>query len=154
MTCRELYEYALIECNKLEAPSLLLEDYNYFINKAIQQYVNLGYNRYDINQQSTDDLRVLKTSTVISPLKTEDIIGVVNNGSLYKKSYIFKLPADYVHMLNCIVEFTPKKSYKCYEEGIPVQFTARRLTSDMFGGILNNEYLRPTYKRPYYYINN
>ncbi len=58
MTARELYEYALIEVNKLEAPSLLLEDYNYFINKAVQQYINLVYNRYDVNQQSTDDLRV------------------------------------------------------------------------------------------------
>ena len=44
MTARELYEYALIECNKLEAPSLLLEDYNYFINKAVQQYINTIYN--------------------------------------------------------------------------------------------------------------
>ena len=41
MTARDLYEIALIELNKLEAPSLLLEDFNYFVNKAIQQYSNL-----------------------------------------------------------------------------------------------------------------
>ena len=63
MTERDLYDAALIEINKLEAPSMLLEDYNYFINKAIQQYINKAYSRYEINQQATDDLRVLKTST-------------------------------------------------------------------------------------------
>ena len=152
MTARELYEYALIECNKLEAPSLLLEDYNYFINKAVQQYINTIYNRYDINQQSTDDLRVLKTSTVIEldPHQT----GLVGNTDLYGKSYIGELPNDYLHMLNCIVEFLPKKNFKCYELDKPIQFAARRLTSDMFGGILNNAYMRPMYKRPYYFINN
>jgi len=71
MTARELYEYALIEVNKIEAPSLLLEDYNYFINKAVQQYINKVYNRYDINQQSTDDLKVLKTSSILPLAKHE-----------------------------------------------------------------------------------
>ena len=155
MTARELYEYSLIECNKLEAPSLLLEDYNYFINKAVQQYINTIYNRYDINQQSTDDLRVLKTSTVVI-LRAGEVgeTGLTANTDLFGKSYIGELPKDYLHMLNCIVEFDPKKNFKCYETGDPVQFAARRLTSDMFSGILNNAYMRPMYKRPYYYINN
>lgn len=65
MTVRDLYDAALIEINKLEAPSMLLEDYNYFINKAIQQYINKAYNRYEINQQATDDLGALKVSKII-----------------------------------------------------------------------------------------
>lgn len=65
MTERDLYDAALIEINKLEAPSMLLEDYNYFINKAIQQYINKAYNRYEINQQATDDLGALKVSKTI-----------------------------------------------------------------------------------------
>jgi len=69
MTARELYEYALIELNKLEAPSLLLEDYNYFINKAVQQYSNLIYAKFEIDQQSTDDLRVLKATAALKPAK-------------------------------------------------------------------------------------
>ena len=62
MTVLEFYEHVLTELNKVEAPSLLLEDFNYFANKAVQQYTNKVYNRYDINQQSTDDLKFLKTS--------------------------------------------------------------------------------------------
>lgn len=56
MTVRQAYEFALIECNKLKAPALLLEDYIYLFNKAIQQYVNSVYNRAEYNQQSSDDL--------------------------------------------------------------------------------------------------
>ena len=65
MTIRQAYEFALIECNKLKAPSILLEDYIYLFNKAIQQYVNSIYNRYDYNQQSSDDLGFLQTTVVL-----------------------------------------------------------------------------------------
>jgi len=34
-TSRQLYEAVLIELNKENAPNLLLEDFNYFANKAI-----------------------------------------------------------------------------------------------------------------------
>lgn len=57
MTELQLYTSALIEQNKLEAPTLTIEEYNYMINKAIIQYINLTYARFDLNQQSSDDLR-------------------------------------------------------------------------------------------------
>ena len=50
MRAKQIFEYALVELNKREAPSLLLEDYNYFINKAINQFVNKSYNIYDIKK--------------------------------------------------------------------------------------------------------
>ena len=56
MTLRNVYEFALVECNKLKAPSILLEDFIYLFNKAIQQYVNSVYNRAEYNQQSSDDI--------------------------------------------------------------------------------------------------
>lgn len=57
MTELGLYNVALIEQNKQEAPTLLIEEYNYLINKAIMQYINLTYARFDLNQQTSDDLR-------------------------------------------------------------------------------------------------
>lgn len=65
MTIRQAYEFALIECNKLKAPSVLLEDYIYLFNKAIQQYINGVYNRLEYNQQSSDDISFLQTTTTI-----------------------------------------------------------------------------------------
>ena len=150
MSIRELYEYALIEMNKVEAPSLLLEDYNYFINKAVQQYINKVYNRYDINQQSTDDLRVLKATKQLACSKQS--IGKIANKE--KFVYTTDLPDDYMHLLNCVVEFEVLKQFKCYNKGDYVDFPAKRLTADLAGIILHNVYMKPDYKRPYFYINN
>ena len=150
MTIRDLFDYALIEMNKVEAPSLLLEDFNYFINKAVQQYINKVYNRYDINQQSSDDLRVLKATTQLS-LNKKDLRLIAN-----KQRFVYdtNLPSDYMHILNCIVEFEVKSNYKCYKVGDHIDFPARRLTSDSAPAILHNVYMKPDYKRPYFYINN
>lgn len=150
MTIRELYDFALVEMNKVEAPSLLLEDFNYFMNKAVQQYINKVYNRYDINQQSSDDLRVLKSTAKLPA--TKEIIGKVANRD--KFIYVVTLPDDYVHLLNCIVEFKVNQNFKCYNAGDYIDFPARRLTADMAAGILHNVYMKPDYKRPYFYINN
>lgn len=57
MTQLQLYTSALIEQNKIEAPTILIEEFNYLINKAIIQYINLTYARFDLNQQASDDLR-------------------------------------------------------------------------------------------------
>ena len=150
MTARQLWEATLIELNKVQAPSLLLEDYNYFINKAIYQYINKQYNIYDINQQTTDNLRVLKGTVKLN---------VDSNASnpkdyLYESDYQFDLPKDYLHMLNCICEYKVVKPFKCYDSNSVVHFKASRLTADLYGEVINNYYMRPTYKRPYYYINN
>jgi hypothetical protein len=152
MTAKQVFEYALIELNKKEAPSLLLEDYNYFINKAVNQYINKIYNAYDINQQKSDDLRVLKSTAVLTPGVSDEVDYVAS--SLFSKAYEVDLPDDYLHILNCVVEYEVLKYYKCYNASDRVHFGAKRLTADMFSQILNNYYLRPTYKSPYFYINN
>jgi hypothetical protein len=89
MTVRDLYDAALIEVNKLEAPSILLEDYNYLINKAIQQKVNKSYNLYEINQQATDDLLALRRNIKLD---------VNSNGEIMpneREGYYCYVPSDY-----------------------------------------------------------
>ena len=66
MSIKQLYEFALIELNKVKAPTMLVEDYVYLLNKAIQQYINLVYNRAEYNQQSSDDLSFLQTTHEIN----------------------------------------------------------------------------------------
>lgn len=154
-----MFENALIELNKVQAPSLLLEDYNYFINKAVNQFINKVYNLYEINQQKSDDLRVLKSSaalipelqTIYPPISEQPL---VSNSSLFKTTYEVDLPDDYLHILNCIIEYEVTKNYKCYNSGTKVHFGAKRLTSDMYSQIIHNYYMRPSYKSPYFFINN
>lgn len=69
MTARQVFEATLIELSKVQAPSLKLYEFNYLFNKAINQYINKVYNVYDINQQTTDDLRVLKATAYLTPKK-------------------------------------------------------------------------------------
>jgi hypothetical protein len=35
MTARQIWEYALTELSKVNAPSLMLHEFNYYINKAV-----------------------------------------------------------------------------------------------------------------------
>ena len=149
MTVRQLFEATLVELNKVQAPSLILEDYNYFINKTVQQYINKNYNAYDVNQQKSDDLRVLKSTAVLTPSPSTDV-----TGELLNKTYEVDLPDDYLHILNCLVEYNVTKQFKCYNVGTPIHFGAKRLTADMYSQIINNYYMRPSYKNPYFYINN
>jgi hypothetical protein len=44
--------------------------------------------------------------------------------------------------------------YRCYDKDTTVFFAAQRLTGELWSQILNNFYMRPTYKRPYFYVNN
>ena len=152
MTARQLYEAVLIELNKENAPNILLEDFNYFANKAINNYVNKRYNIYDINQQTTDDLRVLKATALLTPERRIDeysglsLVGGAN--------YEVILPFDYLHILNCICIYRVRKTYKCYNQDDTWRAAARRLTADMYSQVLDNFWNKPTYKRPYYYIHN
>jgi len=151
MTSKQAFEYALVELNKIQAPSLLLEDYNYFFNKAVNQFINRMYNAYDMNQQKSDDLRVLKGTALLTPNLASN---AASTSSLFSKTYEVNLPDDYLHILNCVVEYKLLKTYKCYNVNDTWQQGAKRLTADMFSQIINNYYLRPSYKNPYFYINN
>lgn len=153
MTARQLYEAVLIELNKENAPNILLEDFNYFANKAVYQYINKRYNIYDINQQTTDDIRVLKATAILSVTREnayDDLSTVNGNNAVY---YAI-LPSDYLHLLNCICVYTVTKTFKCYNQNDTWRCAATRLTSDAYSQILDNFWNRPTYKRPYYYIHN
>ena len=154
MTARQLFEGLLTELSKVNAPSMLLQDFNYFANKAIQQYINKRYNIYDISQQTTDDLRVLKASALLNVNKVEQY-PEYNTGlaSLFGAYYEVELPDDYIHMLNCICIYRINGgNYKCFDDKDYVQFAAKRLTADSWSQIINDFYNRPLPERPYYYI--
>ena len=161
MTARQVWEGMLTELSKVNAPSMLLQDFNYFFNKAINQYINKRYNIYDISQQTTDDLRVLKATTVLKPEQISNTISGVDtsdwkagNASLFGATYEVYLPLDYLHMLNCICVYKLNKRFKCYNAGDYVQFAAKRLTADSWSVVVNDYYNRPLPERPYYYIHN
>ena len=140
MTARQVFEGALIELSKVKAPSLLLDDFNYLFNKAINQYINKRYNIYDINQQTTDDIRVLKSTAILRPVVTDAYnsflpdtnLGIYHKGiaNLYGATYEVTLPHDYLHMLNCVCVYKINKTIGCFDAGSYWQQSATRLNSD------------------------
>lgn len=116
----------------------MLDDYNYFINKAVQQYINKMYNFYEINQQKLDDLRVLKSSAILTPTLSTDFSAF----TLLSKTFEVNLPDDYLHMLGCVVEYNLIASAGCNPAGTKVYKKASKLSSD-HSSIINNYYLKP-----------
>lgn len=163
MTARQVFEGLLIELSKVSAPSILLQDFNYFSNKAVNQYINKRYSIYDTSQQTTDDLRVLKATAILKPTEITEsqeeniakFLGLeARSSKLFGNTYEVNLPLDYLHILNCICIYKAKERYKCLDTGDSVQFVAKKLTADSWPGIFNNFYNRPLPERPYYYIHN
>ena len=157
MTLKQVYEALLVEMNKVEAPSLLLPDFNYLVNKAVLQYINTRYNIYDANQQTTDDLRVLKATAILPVKKADSAYGAADSETikgLYGATYETELPPDYLHMLNCVCIFKVNEQKDCWDAGDLWNCGATRLTSDMWPLVINNFYMRPSYRRPYYFIHN
>ena len=172
MTLKQVFLATQIELNKVQAPSLSLIDFNYLANKAVNQYVNKCYTMvYDVNQQATDDLRVLKATAYLKPTKpmeNEQALRVDRgaNASSYLSTlhtqiqsldgatYEVTMPSDYLHLLNCICVYYVEKQKDCWDAGSYIQIPATRLTADSWGLVVNDIYNRPTPTRPYYYLHN
>lgn len=153
MTAREVYEGILIELDKQGAPNLYLDEYNYFINKGVYNYINKRYNVYDVNQQTTDDLQVLKATSKLTGASLKQASAAPGT-TLVPALYTVLLPKDYYHLLNCVVTYQLQNDFQCYPKDYQIQFAAKRLSADMYANILNNAFLKPSYKRPYYFIQN
>lgn len=163
-----MFEAMLVELNNTSSPSLLLDDYNYFINKAIDMYINKRYTNYDTTQQTTDDLRVLK-STAILPVnkkvftdentdehseKLTELMELIKQDKSFEAMAEVILPSDYMHTLNCICIYKVKQQTGCYDESDVAKYAAKRLTADSWSTVMNDYYNRPTPRMPYYYIHN
>lgn len=146
MTIRDIYEATLIELNKVKVNSILLEQFNYFYNKAVQQFCNKTYNLAEFNQQNSDNLRLLKDSVDFTPTKIENGKGIYNG--------IFEqiLNINYFHILNCVVEYENKIYFDCPDDKKLSYYPARRLTANIWGSINNNYYMKPKFNNPYFYL--
>ena len=139
--------------SKVQAPALKLYEFNYFFNQAIRQFVNKVYNVYDVNQQTTDDLRVLKATATLLP----QIAPSTGNRALdYLRgaTYYVDMPDDYLHLLNCICLFDVNRNKECWNKGDVMVVGATKLTADSWSSVVDDVYNQPTKKRPYYYVHN
>jgi len=155
MTVKGAYENILRELRKAKAPSLHLEDYNYWINKGIQEYINERYNKFQMSQQITDDLSALiaPDTFVISGLTgyyTSNPTNIINIavGKRYSSDFIkFPAPVNYWHMIGSNVTTATKFPYKCYPKGHEDNKPSKNLPANVANGIMDNAYLKPSASR-------
>jgi hypothetical protein len=105
---------------------------------------------YDINQQTTDDIRVLKSEAILAPTPITKTIGTKE---IFKGSEVY-LPLDYLHLLNCVCIFELLQNKNCWDKGDIIEIPAIRLTADSYNQIATDIYNKPTPLRPYYYLHN
>lgn len=150
MTVRDCYEACLIELNKVQAPSLLLSDFIYLLNKNIQEYFNKKYTSFEKIQQNTDDLRQLINWVTIN--ETNGLTDVRTSSTKFGVSYECELPKDYVHILGCRAVFRSpaKRCSSCKNRIVGLN----KLDTNQAPQIDSNWYMRPSPTRPYYQIIN
>jgi len=163
MTVKQVYEYTLMELRKAKAPHLHLEEFNYYINKSIQEYINTAYRTYETTQQTSDDLSAISdnvTGTINlqgnSVVYTGDNFNgtkTVRKGQLYGSTYSqFVLPDNYMHLLGIVPTCATKFNYKCYKAGYEHSYGASKLTADVAGAMTSNAFIRPAVDNTYYRI--
>lgn len=141
-TARQVYIEILTELVREEAPTLYLEDFLYYFNKGISEYMKRRYELTEATQQLTDDLRTWKKihrdTRLIIPIEE---VGM-NEGFEYR------------HLLNCIIYADIQfPDIDCGQ--LPGQikgYKAVRMSSAVKAGIVDNLFLEPKYYRPYFEI--
>lgn len=93
---------------------------------------------------------MLKSSVILTPSLTT----IYGTSTLYGKTYEVDLPDDYLHILNCVVEYKVASNSGCFKVNDIFNIGAKKLTSDMWSQVVSNYYTKPTYKNPYFFINN
>ncbi|MCK5787960.1 MAG: hypothetical protein KAH32_03105 [Chlamydiia bacterium] len=141
-TARKAYIDILIELVKEDSPTLYLEDFLYYFNKAVSEYLKARYEIFEVTQQLSDDLRYWKKTYTTNSLVTDiDIIGNSTN-------------EDYRHLLNCIIDVRLTRPVVGCDQAaqVTVKYKATRMTSTIKAGLLNNDYLKAQFNRPYFDI--
>lgn len=142
-TVREVYSALLTELNKQEAPTILIEDFNYLHNKAIQNYINKRYNIYPVGQQVKDDLGPLKVMNY--PLV------VIAKPNTYPRQFTASLPIDYLHIQRQIVKIQIEAELNnCAQTDYNRYPQTTQIDSTQLAEITNNYYSKPSKKRVYF----
>lgn len=152
MTSREAFEHTLTEINKVEAASLLVSDFVYLFNKAIQNRINKDVALFEVNQQLTDNLRVLRTGSFIPVTESDNISNKYGGIPSMACTYEVNLPSDYLHFLGCRCIFTTSEKIGCNDAGNVIESLARKMTSANSNSVENNAYFKPSHKTPYWYL--
>lgn len=175
-TARKEYINILTELIKEESPVLYLEDFLYYYNKGIGEYLNARYEKFELTQQITDDVRTWKHKYTATPTEVEELEVKIDNikecrqvtlskeiiitppvgpPMAHKVNYTAtKCDKGYRHLLNCVVEVKLLRPVShCTQAALTTKkYKVTRSTSDRNAVLPENDYLKATFYRPYFSI--
>jgi hypothetical protein len=166
MTERGAYEAILTELRKNKAPHVHLEDFIYFMNKGIQEFINEEYNRFETTQQTSDALNSITswcnfkfnyanvnnpTVTITGNTLTITAPIAFLKGERYNSKFVqVNLPNDYLHILNCVTDVKTLFNYSCFGVGYMHSFGSKKLNADSASSVMSNAWLRPEFNRTFF----
>lgn len=142
MTIREAYLNVLTELVKEESPTLYLEDFLYYFNKAVGEFMNLRYEKFELTQQLTDDLRPWKCTYRADSLEID--VRDIGDSS--------EICGDYRHVLSCTIGVTLVRPVIGCDQRVNkvTKYKVTRASAARAAGILDNDYFRAAFYRPYF----
>lgn len=136
MKALQAYRNLLRELDKFESPSFTVQDFNYFFNSAVSEYITVNYQSFDVRQKELDDIRA--------------IVNIGVNAGSYNAG--FSLPEKYRHLLHLetVLRVTANFSYYVVDQQIKVY--PQRMHTNAKGFAEQNAYQRGSIEEPYYQI--
>lgn len=137
MNALEAYRDVLRELDKYESPTFTVNDFNYFYNKAISQYIDSNYRQFDLLMKDVQDLSCFTASQTLTLPSSGEV----------------SLPlADYRHLLSLKITVKFKVNIGRYKSGQSYEFWPERMKSGQKGFRYRSAYGKPNFRRYYYEI--
>ena len=143
LTALDVYNGVLIELNKANAPSYGEEEFNYFFNKTIINYISTQAGLYDLTQEISDNLRVLFKSNRVDYDELSTNPNWIRVLSGINTQYHIKATAnDYFRMLGGRICYVTNGSVN-EPDGTPYVFNLRRESQVTRNNTSGNAYTGP-----------
>ncbi len=130
----KMYEGVKIELDQYQSPSFDVQDFNFFLPKAVEHCVKKELDGFELTQKVTDKLAPL--IKISDPLL---IFNADNTTDVREK----ELPADYRHVVSSLVRLRYKTATTAFTAGTKRSSFSRRLTGDLWAFVMEDYYLRP-----------
>lgn len=141
MKALDAYRSTLKELDKHESPTFSVDDFNWFFNESVDQYVSKNYGVGDIFQKDLDD---------ISKIVKDDVALTQDGGD----KTLFSKPADYRHLLYLKVRAKALSTFRKWTLNQEQDFVIRRQRFSRRGYQEENAYEQPSEDYPQYRVSN
>lgn len=140
MRALDTYRYVLKELDKHESPTFSVDDFNYFFNSAIDEYITKNFELGDVFEKELDDISVI--------IKDQVSLTQQSDHTLFAK------PTDYRHMLYLNVTVKALANYRKWKINDTDTFVLKRQRTNRRGYQEENAYEQPSEDYSQYRVSN